>query len=164
MGILPSFPLWPTCWPQGLSLADCDEAIAAAKAAGVSLMLGHVRQFDSGDQAAKARIDAGDNGRPIVFRAIAGDQDPPPPSFADPNVSGGLITDAGYHNLYLAQVTLRIGRILRQAQDASLEEFVARTAPCRRCRRVSITTDLFTLQCTSSNHKRRRQKGRYQGV
>jgi len=66
-------------------------------------MLGHVRQFDSGYQAAKTRIEAGDIGRPIVFRAIAGDQDPPPPSFADPTVSGGLIVDAGYHDLYLAR-------------------------------------------------------------
>ena len=40
---------------------------------------------------------------PLFFRAIAGDQDPPPASFADPNVSGGLITDAGYHDLYLAR-------------------------------------------------------------
>lgn len=89
--------------PLALSLADCDRAIAAAEEAGVSLMLGHVRQFDPGYQAAKARIEAGDIGRPVVFRAIAGDQDPPPPSFADPNVSGGLITDAGYHDLYLAR-------------------------------------------------------------
>lgn len=89
--------------PLALSLADCDAAIEAAERGGVSLMLGHVRQFDRGYQAAKARIDAGDIGRPIVFRAIAGDQDPPPPSFADPQVSGGLITDAGYHDLYLAR-------------------------------------------------------------
>jgi predicted dehydrogenase len=89
--------------PLALSLTDCDKAIAAVETAGVSLMLGHVRQFDTGYQAAKARIEAGDIGRPIVFRAIAGDQDPPPPSFADPTVSGGLITDAGYHDLYLAR-------------------------------------------------------------
>lgn len=89
--------------PLALSLDACGGAIAAAEAAGVRLMLGHVRQFDQGYRAAKARIEAGDIGRPLVFRAIAGDQDPPPPSFADPNVSGGLITDAGYHDLYLAR-------------------------------------------------------------
>ncbi len=89
--------------PLALSLSGCDEAIAAAEAAGVSLMLGHVRCFDSGYQAAKSRLEAGDIGRPLVYRAIAGDPDPPPASFADPNVSGGLITDAGYHDLYLAR-------------------------------------------------------------
>jgi predicted dehydrogenase len=89
--------------PLALNLADCDAAIGAADGAGVALMVGHVRQFDAGYTAAKRVIESGEIGRPIVFRAIAGDQDPPPPSFADPNVSGGLITDAGYHDLYLAR-------------------------------------------------------------
>ncbi len=89
--------------PLALSLEDCDAAIAATAAAGVKLMVGHVRQFDAGYRAAKQRITAGEIGAPIVFRAIAGDQDPPPPEFADPNVSGGLILDAGYHDLYLAR-------------------------------------------------------------
>lgn len=89
--------------PLALNLPDCDAAIAAAEAAGVTLMVGHVRQFDAGYVEARRVIDAGEIGRPIVFRAIAGDQDPPPPSFADPGVSGGLITDAGYHDLYLAR-------------------------------------------------------------
>lgn len=89
--------------PLALNLADCDAAIDAANAAGVTLMVGHVRQFDAGYVEAKRVIESGEIGRPIVFRAIAGDQDPPPPAFADPNVSGGLITDAGYHDLYLAR-------------------------------------------------------------
>lgn len=89
--------------PLALNLADCDAAISAAEAAGVTLMIGHVRQFDAGYVEAKRIIESGEIGEPIVFRAIAGDQDPPPPSFADPDVSGGLITDAGYHDLYLAR-------------------------------------------------------------
>jgi scyllo-inositol 2-dehydrogenase (NAD+) len=89
--------------PLALTLADCDAAIFAARQAGVSLMVGHVRQFDPGYRAAMARLEAGEIGPPVIYRAIAGDQDPPRPSFADPNVSGGLITDAGYHDLYLAR-------------------------------------------------------------
>jgi len=89
--------------PLALSLPDCDAAILAGEQAGIKLMVGHVRRFDPAAIAAKQRIAAGDIGRPIVYRAIAGDQDPPPPSFADPSVSGGLITDAGYHDLYLAR-------------------------------------------------------------
>lgn len=89
--------------PLALSVADCDAAIAAAERAGVKLMVGHVRQFDAGYKAARERIAQGEIGPPLVFRAIAGDQDPPPPAFADPAVSGGLITDAGYHDLYLAR-------------------------------------------------------------
>jgi myo-inositol 2-dehydrogenase/D-chiro-inositol 1-dehydrogenase len=89
--------------PLALTLPDCDRAIAAAERAGVKLMMGHVRQFDAGHVEAKRFIEAGAIGQPLVFRAISGDVDPPPPSFADPAVSGGLILDAMYHDLYLSR-------------------------------------------------------------
>jgi predicted dehydrogenase len=89
--------------PLGLSLDECDRAIAAVGRAGVKLMMGHVRRFDAGHVAAKEAIDAGAIGRPLVFRAISGDVDPPPPSFADLGVSGGLIVDAMYHDIYLSR-------------------------------------------------------------
>jgi predicted dehydrogenase len=89
--------------PLALSLADCDRAIAAAENAGVKLMVGHVRRFDAGHVAARRYIESGAIGKPLVFRAISGDVDPPPPSFADPAVSGGLIVDAMYHDLYLSR-------------------------------------------------------------
>jgi myo-inositol 2-dehydrogenase/D-chiro-inositol 1-dehydrogenase len=93
--------------PLALTLADCDRAIAAAERAGsgrgVKLMIGHVRQFDAGHVEARRYIEAGAIGTPLVFRAISGDVDPPPPSFANPAVSGGLILDAMYHDLYLSR-------------------------------------------------------------
>ena len=89
--------------PLGLTLEGNDRAIAAAEGAGVKLMIGHVRRFDAGHVAAKRAIEAGAIGQPLVFRAISGDVDPPPPSFADPAVSGGLIVDAMYHDLYLSR-------------------------------------------------------------
>ncbi|MBN1659418.1 MAG: Gfo/Idh/MocA family oxidoreductase [Anaerolineae bacterium] len=89
--------------PLGLSLDECDRAIAAVERAGVKLMIGHVRRFDAGHVAAKEAIDAGAIGRPLVFRAISGDVNPPSPSFADLNVSGGLIVDAMYHDIYLSR-------------------------------------------------------------
>jgi predicted dehydrogenase len=89
--------------PLALTLQDCDRAMEAAESAGVKLMVGHVRQFDAGHVVAKHYIEAGAIGRPLVFRAISGDVDPPPPSFADPAVSGGLVLDAMYHDLYLSR-------------------------------------------------------------
>ena len=89
--------------PLALTLADCDRAIAAAERAGVKLMVGHVRRFDAGHVEARRHIEAGAIGKPLVFRAISGDVDPPPPGFADPAVSGGLIVDAMYHDLYVAR-------------------------------------------------------------
>jgi myo-inositol 2-dehydrogenase / D-chiro-inositol 1-dehydrogenase len=89
--------------PLALNLEDCDRAIAAVESAGVKMMIGHVRRFDAGHVEAQRYIHEGAIGRPLVFRAISGDVNPPPPSFADPNVSGGLLLDAMYHDLYLSR-------------------------------------------------------------
>lgn len=106
--------------PLALNLPDCGAAIAAAEEAGVTLMVGHVRQFDAGYVEAERVIEAGEIGKPIVFRAIAGDQDPLPPSFADPDVSGGLITDAGYHDLYLARWLMKDEVVRAYAEGEAL--------------------------------------------
>ncbi len=89
--------------PLALTLGDCDRAIAAAEQARVRLRVGHVRRFDAGHVEAKRFIEAGAIGKPLVFRAISGDVDPPPPSFANPVVSGGLLLDAMYHDLYISR-------------------------------------------------------------
>jgi len=89
--------------PLSLDLEGCDRAVSAADAAGVKLMIGHVRQFDSGNLEAKKLIDEGAIGRPVLYRSISGDMDPPPASFADLGVSGGLILDSMYHDIYLGR-------------------------------------------------------------
>lgn len=89
--------------PLALDLEGCDRAARAAAAAGVRLMVGHVRRFDSGYEEAKHIIDSGSIGRPLVYRSLSGDMDPPPPSFADLGVSGGLIVDSMYHDIYLGR-------------------------------------------------------------
>jgi len=106
--------------PLALTLADCDRAIAAAEQAGVKLMLGHVRQFDAGHIEAKRLIEEGAIGKPLVLRAISGDVDPPPPSFADPAVSGGLILDAMYHDLYLSRWLLADEPVRAYAEGGAL--------------------------------------------
>jgi myo-inositol 2-dehydrogenase/D-chiro-inositol 1-dehydrogenase len=89
--------------PLGLDLEGCDRAVAAAKAAGVKLMVGHMQRFDSGYVEAKRLIEAGAIGVPVIVRAISGDMDPPPASFADLSVSGGLLLDSMYHDFYLSR-------------------------------------------------------------
>jgi myo-inositol 2-dehydrogenase/D-chiro-inositol 1-dehydrogenase len=106
--------------PLALTLEDCERAIAAAERAGVQLMIGHVRQFDAGHVEAKRFIKEGAIGRPLVFRAISGDVDPPPPSFADPAVSGGLILDAMYHDLYLSRWLLADEPVRAYAEGGAL--------------------------------------------
>ncbi len=106
--------------PLALSLADCDRAIASVERAGVKLMVGHVRRFDTGHVEAKRFIEAGAIGKPIVFRAISGDVDPPPSSFANPAVSGGLLLDAMYHDVYLSRWLLDDEVIRAYAEGGAL--------------------------------------------
>jgi len=89
--------------PLGLSLSDCDRAVDAVKSAGVKLMMGHTRRFDAGYEEAKRMIESGAIGRPVLYRSISGDVDPPPVEFADLGVSGGLILDSMYHDIYLGR-------------------------------------------------------------
>ena len=89
--------------PLALTVEGCDGAIDAACKAGVKLMIGHVRRFDSGYLEAKRLIEAGAVGVPVIVRAISGDMDPPPPSFADLAVSGGLLLDSMYRDFYLSR-------------------------------------------------------------
>lgn len=89
--------------PLGLSLDDCERASAAARAAGVKLMIGHTRRFDTGYIDARRVIEAGGIGKPVLYRSLSGDMNPPPVSFADLEVSGGLILDSMYHDIYLGR-------------------------------------------------------------
>jgi scyllo-inositol 2-dehydrogenase (NAD+) len=89
--------------PLGLTLEECGSAVSAADSAGVKLMMGHTRRFDAGYEEAKRLIVAGAIGRPVLYRSLSGDVDPPPPAFADLAVSGGLILDSMYHDIYLGR-------------------------------------------------------------
>jgi predicted dehydrogenase len=69
----------------------------------VKLMVGHMQRFDSGYVEAKRFIEAGAIGVPVIVRTISGDINPPPASFADLSVSGGLLLDSMYHDFYLSR-------------------------------------------------------------
>jgi len=87
--------------PLALDPEGCDRAAEAARSAGVKLMVGHVRRFDAGYVEARRLIESGAIGRPVLYRSLSGDVDPPPAEFADLTVSGGLILDSMYHDIYL---------------------------------------------------------------
>lgn len=79
------------------------ELHARAKAAGRVLQLGFWRRYAAPWRAAKAALDAGRIGAPLYIRLSQWDADPPPASFCDPNVSGGLAIDCGVHEYDLAE-------------------------------------------------------------
>lgn len=89
--------------PIALTLADTDAAIAAAEAAGVRLQCGFMRRWEPDYVRAKARLSSGEYGRPMLFKSLQFDPEPPPLAFADPTVSGGIMVDMGIHEFDLAR-------------------------------------------------------------
>lgn len=89
--------------PLGLTLDECDEAIAAAKQAGVKLQLGFMRRFDAAYALAKQKIDEGTIGQPVAFHAISRDVSRTSLEFARRENSGGMILDMGVHDFDMAR-------------------------------------------------------------
>ena len=83
--------------PLALDLAETDAIVAAAERAGVRLQVGLMRRHDPDHVRARARIVAGDLGRPLLFNSRQYDVDPPPPAILDPRISGGIMLDMGIH-------------------------------------------------------------------
>jgi predicted dehydrogenase len=67
------------------------------------LQVGFWRRFAPPWRVAKDCIAAGEIGRPLMVRLAQWDADPPPPTFCDPAVSGGLAIDCGVHEFDLAE-------------------------------------------------------------
>lgn len=68
-------PITPT-------LAEADQALAAVEAAGVRLQIGFMRRYDPAYVAAKARIETGAIGTPMLFRATHRNPSLPPAAVA----------------------------------------------------------------------------------
>jgi predicted dehydrogenase len=83
--------------PLALDLAETDAILAAVERAGVRLQVGLMRRHDPDHVRARARIVAGELGRPLLFTSRQYDTDPPPPAILDPRVSGGIMLDMGIH-------------------------------------------------------------------
>ena len=82
--------------PGSTTLAGHDAVRAAAAAAGTVLQVGYHRRFDPRWQEAKARIDGGDIGRPLLVVGVARDVRTPEPE--DPRPTGGFLVDMASHD------------------------------------------------------------------
>ena len=89
--------------PLALTVAGCDEAIAAAEAAGVQLQVGFMRRFDPAYVAAKEKIDAGIIGRPVMIKSTGRDPWRTSLKYAQREASGGLILDMAIHDFDAAR-------------------------------------------------------------
>ena len=105
--------------PLSLEPSEGAELGDLANRIGRVLQVGFWRRFSPPWRAAKAALDQGAIGEPVMLRLSQWDADPPPPGFCDPTVSGGLAIDCGVHEFDLAEwltdsaVTSVTGRNLR---------------------------------------------------
>ncbi len=90
--------------PISLTLEDGHQMIQSVEAAGVFFQMAFQRRFDAGYLAAKQKLESGAIGEPVMFTSISRDPYPPPLSFCDPKVSGGLIADMGVHDFDVSRM------------------------------------------------------------
>lgn len=89
--------------PLAVTLEDADSALEAVRKAGVRLQVGHMRRYDPAYADAKRRIEAGEIGEPIIFKAIGRDRDAPPLSYYEANLNGMLFLNSSIHEFDLAR-------------------------------------------------------------
>jgi myo-inositol 2-dehydrogenase / D-chiro-inositol 1-dehydrogenase len=91
--------------PLARTVAEADEVIAAARAAGVVGVYGENMRFSPALEQAKAMIDEGGIGSPILFRATEIHNGPFHADwFWDAEAAGGgAVIDMGIHGLYVAE-------------------------------------------------------------
>ena len=85
--------------PMALDTAECDAMIAAATAAGVDLSVILTIRFDTNFRAAKARLDAGEIGRPLMLRisGLTPGYDMGHKTWIGQPENGGALLDWGSH-------------------------------------------------------------------
>lgn len=89
--------------PLALTLEEADAALDSVAKAGVRLQVGHMRRYDPAYVEAKRRIEAGEIGDPILFKAIGRDPELPPLSYFQSGLNGMLFLDSSIHDFDLAR-------------------------------------------------------------
>jgi len=89
--------------PMATTTKDADRLKRAVRKSGVKLQVGFMRRFDPAYGHAKKRIDAGDIGKPLVFKSTSRDPFPPPPWACDPKRGGGLQIEMHAHDYDLGR-------------------------------------------------------------
>jgi myo-inositol 2-dehydrogenase/D-chiro-inositol 1-dehydrogenase/scyllo-inositol 2-dehydrogenase (NAD+) len=84
--------------PMALTLDDCDAMAEAADKAGVVFQVGFVRRFQPEFAEAKARIEAGEIGAPMVIRSLTRGPGLPPAWAHDLSRSNGMLAEVNSHD------------------------------------------------------------------
>src|SRR5580692_9324576 len=89
--------------PFTLTVEEADQVLDATQKAGVRVQVGHVRRYDPPNVRAKARIEAGEIGDPVIFKSVARDPEPPPVSYLASGVNGMFFQDSTVHEFDLGR-------------------------------------------------------------
>ena len=89
--------------PMTVTVEEAKEVLSAVKKHGLKLMVGYMRRFDDAYMNARASIERGDIGKPLVYVTIARDPAAPPGWAADPKKSGGIFLDMLSHDFDMAR-------------------------------------------------------------
>jgi myo-inositol 2-dehydrogenase/D-chiro-inositol 1-dehydrogenase/scyllo-inositol 2-dehydrogenase (NAD+) len=84
--------------PMALTLAECDEMVAAAERNHVFLQIGFMRRFAPEFVAAMERIQAGEIGQPMLIKSLSHGPGLPPPWARDLKQSNGMLAEVNSHD------------------------------------------------------------------
>ena len=84
--------------PMALTLAECDDIVAACESARVNLQVGFMRRFDPPFVTAKRDLDAGVVGRPVLVRSLTRGPGLPPAWANDVRRSNGMLAEVNSHD------------------------------------------------------------------
>ena len=85
--------------PMAMTLAECDEIMAATEYKGLVLQLGFMRRFDPEFVAAAERILAGEIGEPMMIKSLTHGPGLPPAWANDLKTSNGMLAEVNSHDL-----------------------------------------------------------------
>lgn len=89
--------------PLSISLDEAREIQQVIAETGVFFHMGFMRRFDRGYRVAKEKIEQGEIGTPVLFKASSRDPFRPSLEYMDPRHSGGIMIDMGIHDIDLAR-------------------------------------------------------------
>ncbi len=84
--------------PMALSLSECDDMVEVARRNGVVLQIGFMRRFDPDFEAAFARIEGGEIGKPLIIKSLTHGPGLPPQWARDIRTSNGMLAEVNSHD------------------------------------------------------------------
>ena len=111
--------------PMARSLADCDAMMEACARAGVTLMIGQVRRYDTDWGTWKKLVQNGTVGRPVLWRQTAGSSGPGSWYMEDKKGGGpyldGCVHNWDFANLVFGKAEAAIGTAMTFAETSALD-------------------------------------------